>query len=84
MAIITAADLAWRTNQVLEALAQGESIRIKGNDAILGTIMPAQRPVTVREAFQRLQKISPDVGQRFKANIRDMGFDGEVGDPWQL
>jgi predicted transcriptional regulator len=30
--------------------------------------------VEVREAFQRMQKISPEVGERFKADIRDLGF----------
>lgn len=39
--------------------------------------------VTVREVFQRMQKISPEVGDRFKADISDMGFDNEVRDPWQ-
>ncbi|CAG4927264.1 type II toxin-antitoxin system Phd/YefM family antitoxin [Paraburkholderia gardini] len=83
MAIVTATDLARRTNQVLDALAHGESVTIKRNNTVLGTITPPQRPVTVREAFQRVPKISPEVGDRFKADIRDMGFDNEVRDPWQ-
>ena len=35
------------------------------------------------EAFQRLQQISPEVGDRFKSDIRNMDFDNEVRDPWQ-
>jgi len=83
MATVTATDLARRTNQVLDTLAHGESVTIKRNNTVLGTITPPQRPVTVREAFQRMQKISPQVGDRFKADIRDMDFDNEVRDPWQ-
>ncbi len=83
MAIVTATDLARRTNQVLDTLAHGESVTIKRNNTVLGTITPPQRPGTVREAFQRMQKISPEIGDRFKADIRAMGFDDEVRDPWQ-
>ena len=83
MAIVTATDLARRTNQVLDTLAHGESVTIKRNNTVLGTITPPQRPVTVREAFERMQKISREVGERFKADVRDMGFDDEVRDPWQ-
>ena len=83
MAIVTATDLARRTNQVLDTLAHGESVTIKRNNTVLGTITPPQRPVTVREAFERMQKISRQVGERFKADVRDMGFDDEVRDPWQ-
>jgi len=82
MAIVTATDLARRTNQVLDVLAHGESVTIKRNNTVLGTIVPPKRPVTVREAFQRVQKISPEVGEQFKADIRDMGFDDVVRDPW--
>jgi antitoxin (DNA-binding transcriptional repressor) of toxin-antitoxin stability system len=83
MATVTATDLARRTNQVLDTLAHGESVTIKRNNTVLGTITPPQRPVTVREAFERMQKISRQVGERFKADVRDMGFDDEVRDPWQ-
>jgi len=83
MAIVTATDLARRTNQVLDTLAHGESVTIKRNNTVLGTITPPQRAVTVREAFQRLQQISPEVGNRFKSDIRNMDFDNEVRDPWQ-
>jgi len=83
MATVTATDLARRTNQVLDTLAHGESVTIKRNNTVLGTITPPQRPVTVREAFERMQKISREVGERFKADVRDMGFDDEVRDPWQ-
>jgi antitoxin (DNA-binding transcriptional repressor) of toxin-antitoxin stability system len=83
MAVVTATDLARRTNQVLDTLAHGESVTIKRNNTVLGTITPPQRPVTVREAFERMQKISREVGERFKADVRDMGFDDAVRDPWQ-
>lgn len=83
MAIVTATDLARRTNQVLDTLAHGESITIKRNNTVLGTITPPQRPVTLREAFHRLQTISADAGNRFKSDIRDTGFDEEVRDPWR-
>ncbi|MGF6598236.1 antitoxin (DNA-binding transcriptional repressor) of toxin-antitoxin stability system [Paraburkholderia sp. GAS448] len=83
MATVTATDLARRTNQVLDTLAHGESVTIKRNNTVLGTITPPQRPVTVREAFERMQKISREVGERFKADVRDMGFDDEVRDPWR-
>ncbi|MEQ5840782.1 type II toxin-antitoxin system Phd/YefM family antitoxin [Paraburkholderia acidicola] len=83
MTVVTATDLARRTNQVLDTLAHGESVTIKRNNTVLGTITPPQRPVTVREALERMQKISREVGERFKADVRDMGFDDEVRDPWQ-
>ncbi|MDR2874343.1 MAG: hypothetical protein LBV44_00225 [Methylobacillus sp.] len=82
MAIITATDLARRTNQVLDALAHGELITIKRNNTILGTITPPKRSVTVREALERAPKIPREVGERFKADIRGMDFDEEVRDPW--
>jgi antitoxin (DNA-binding transcriptional repressor) of toxin-antitoxin stability system len=83
MAIVTATDLARRTNQVLDTLAQGESVTIKRNNTVIGTIMPPQRPVTVREALQRITRITPEVAEQFKADIRGMDFDNEVRDPWQ-
>jgi len=83
MAIVTATDLARRTNHVLDTLAHGESVTIKRNNTVLGIIAPPQRPMTVREAFQRMQKISSEVAERFKADIRDMDFDSEVRDPWR-
>lgn len=83
MAIVTATDLARRTNQVLDTLAHGESVTIKRNNTVLGTITPPQRTVTVREAFERIHEISREVGERFKADVRDMDFDHEVRDPWQ-
>jgi len=83
MVTVTATDLARRTNQVLDTLAHGESVTIKRNNTVLGTITPPQRMVTVREAFERIQKISREVGEQFKADVRSMDFDDEVRDPWQ-
>ena len=83
MTTVTATDLTRRTNQVLDALARGESVTITRNNAVLGTINPPVRAVTLREAFERLPKISPDVAERYKADIRNADFDDEVGDPWQ-
>lgn len=83
MSIVTATDLARRTNQVLDSLAHGESVTIKRNNTILGTITPPQRPIMVQEALLRMQKLSPEVGQRFRTDILDMGFDDELLDPWQ-
>ncbi|QCP49354.1 hypothetical protein FAZ95_09300 [Trinickia violacea] len=59
MATVAATDLAWRTNQVLDALARGESVTITRNNTVLGTINPPVRAVTLREAFERLP-FSPD------------------------
>ncbi|MGI4984396.1 MAG: type II toxin-antitoxin system Phd/YefM family antitoxin [Janthinobacterium lividum] len=83
MPVVTATDLARRTNQVLDTLAHGESVTIKRNNTVLGTITPPQRPVTVRDAFRRMQKMAPEAGDRFKADICDGDFDNEVRDPWQ-
>jgi antitoxin (DNA-binding transcriptional repressor) of toxin-antitoxin stability system len=83
MTTVTATDLARRTNQVLDALARGESVTITRNNTVLGTISPPARAVTLREAFERLPKISRDAAERYKADIRDAGFDDEVRDPWQ-
>lgn len=83
MVTVTATDLARRTNQVLDTLAHGESVTIKRNNTVLGTITPPQRAVTVREAFERIRQISREVGERFKTDIRNMDFDDEVRDPWQ-
>ena len=83
MTTVTATDLARRTNQVLDALARGESVTITRNNTVLGTINPPTRAVTLREAFERLPRMSPDVAARYKADIRNADFDDEVRDPWQ-
>jgi len=83
MTTVTATDLARRTNQVLDALARGESVTITRNNTVLGTINPPVRAVTLREAFERLPRMSPDVAERYKADIRSADFDDEVRDPWQ-
>jgi antitoxin (DNA-binding transcriptional repressor) of toxin-antitoxin stability system len=83
MTTVTATDLARRTNQVLDALARGESVTITRNNTVLGTINPPVRAVTLREAFDRLPRMSPDVAERYKADIRSTDFDDEVRDPWQ-
>jgi antitoxin (DNA-binding transcriptional repressor) of toxin-antitoxin stability system len=83
MTTVTATDLARRTNQVLDALARGESVTITRNNTVLGTINPPVRAVTLREAFERLPRMSPDVAERYKADIRSTDFDDEVRDPWQ-
>ncbi|SAL07367.1 hypothetical protein AWB81_08044 [Caballeronia arationis] len=83
MATVTATDLARRTNQVLDALARGESVTITRNSTVLGTISPPVRTVTLRDAFDRLPKISRDAAERYKADIREADFDDEVRDPWQ-
>ncbi|WP_213307949.1 type II toxin-antitoxin system Phd/YefM family antitoxin [Paraburkholderia sacchari] len=83
MTNVTATDLARRTNQVLDALARGESVTITRNNTVLGTINPPVRPVTLREAFERLPKMSTDVAGRYKADIRNADFDNDVRDPWQ-
>ena len=46
---------------MLDALARGESVTITRNNTVLGTINPPVRAVTLREAFERLPKMSPDV-----------------------
>jgi len=48
-----------------------------------GQQLPPQRPVTLGEALQRLEKIAADTGDRFTGDIRDMGFDEEVRVPWR-
>jgi antitoxin (DNA-binding transcriptional repressor) of toxin-antitoxin stability system len=83
MTTVSATDLARRTNQVLDALARGESVTITRNNTVLGTISPPARALTLREAFERLPKISREAAERYKADIRDVGFDNEVVDPWQ-
>jgi len=83
MITVTATDLARRTNQVLDALAQGESVTITGNNTVPGTINPPPRPVTLREAFESLPTMSLGVAGSYKADIRNAGFDDEMGDPWQ-
>jgi antitoxin (DNA-binding transcriptional repressor) of toxin-antitoxin stability system len=83
MTTVTATDLARRTNQVLDALARGESVTITRNNTVLGTINPPVRAVTVREAFERLPRMSRDVAERYKADIHNTDFDEEVRDPWQ-
>jgi len=83
MTTVTATDLARRTNQVLDALARGESVTITRNNTVLGTINPPARAVTLRDAFERLPRMSPDVARRYKADIRHADFDDEVRDPWQ-
>lgn len=83
MTTVTATDLARRTNQVLDALARGESVTITRNNTVLGTINPPARAVTLREAFERIPTMSPDVADRYMADIRHADFDDEVRDPWQ-
>jgi antitoxin (DNA-binding transcriptional repressor) of toxin-antitoxin stability system len=83
MTTVTATDLARRTNQVLDALARGESVTITRNNAVLGTINPPVRAVTLREAFERIPKMSREVADRYMADIRHTDFDDEVRDPWQ-
>lgn len=83
MTTVTATDLARRTNQVLDALARGESVTITRNNTVLGTISPPARAVTLREAFERLPKMSRNTAERYKADIRVADFDDEVRDPWQ-
>jgi antitoxin (DNA-binding transcriptional repressor) of toxin-antitoxin stability system len=83
MTIVTATDLARRTNQVLDALTQGESVTIKRNNTVLGTIVPPQRPMRLNEVLERMPQIPRDVGERFKADILNAGFDEEVRDPWE-
>lgn len=83
MTTVTATDLARRTNQVLDALARGESVTITRNNTVLGTISPPERAVTLRDAFERIPKMSPDVADRYMADIRNAEFDDEVRDPWQ-
>ncbi|SAK89475.1 hypothetical protein AWB75_06181 [Caballeronia catudaia] len=83
MATVTATDLARRTNQVLDALARGESVTITRNNTVLGTISPPVRAVMLRDAFERLPRISREAAERYKADIRDADFDDEVRDPWQ-
>jgi antitoxin (DNA-binding transcriptional repressor) of toxin-antitoxin stability system len=82
MSTITATDLARRTNQILDALADGESITIRRNNTVLGTIVPPQRPVSVREALGRIRHVPRDVGTRFQADLRGEAFDASVDDPW--
>ncbi|MGN6233375.1 MAG: type II toxin-antitoxin system Phd/YefM family antitoxin [Trinickia sp.] len=83
MTTVTATDLARRTNQVLDALARGESITITRNNTVLGTISPPERAVTLRDAFERIPKMPPEVADRYMADIRNADFDDEVRDPWQ-
>ncbi len=83
MTTVTATDLARRTNQVLDALARGESVTITRNNTVLGTINPPERAVTLRDAFERIPKMPPDVADRYMADIRNADFDDEVRDPWQ-
>jgi antitoxin (DNA-binding transcriptional repressor) of toxin-antitoxin stability system len=80
---VTATDLARRTNQVLDALARGESVTITRNNTVLGTISPPERAVTLRDAFERIPKMPPDVADRYIADIRNADLDDEVRDPWQ-
>jgi antitoxin (DNA-binding transcriptional repressor) of toxin-antitoxin stability system len=74
---------AHRAASVLDALARGESVTITRNNTVLGTINPPARAVTLREAFERIPKMSPDVADRYMADIRHAEFDDEVRDPWQ-
>ena len=83
MATVTATDLARRTNQVLDALARGESVTITRNSTVLGTISPPIRPITLRDALERLPKISREAAEQYKADVRGADFDDEVRDPWQ-
>ncbi|GLU34751.1 type II toxin-antitoxin system Phd/YefM family antitoxin [Trinickia caryophylli] len=83
MTTVTATDLARRTNQVLDALARGESVTITRNNTVLGTIRPPERAVTLRDAFERIPKMPLDVADRYMADIRNADFDDEVRDPWQ-
>lgn len=83
MTTVTATDLARRTNQVLDALARGESVTITRNNTVLGIINPPVRAVTLREAFERLPRMSPHASERYKSDIRNADFDDEVRDPWQ-
>ena len=83
MATVTATDLARRTNQVLDALARGESVTITRNSTVLGTISPPVRVITLRDALERLPKISREAAEHYKADIRSADFDNEVRDPWQ-
>jgi antitoxin (DNA-binding transcriptional repressor) of toxin-antitoxin stability system len=80
---VTATDLARRTNQVLDALARGESVTITRNNTVLGTISPPQRAVTLRDAFERIPTMPRDVADRYMTDIRNADFDDEVRDPWQ-
>ncbi|MDR1990883.1 MAG: hypothetical protein LBQ09_11725 [Acidobacteriaceae bacterium] len=83
MATVTATDLARRTNQVLDMLTRGESISITRNNTVLGIITPPARAVTLRDAFERLPRLSPGIAERYKADIRHDDFGDEVRDPWQ-
>jgi hypothetical protein len=60
-----------------------ESVTITRNNTVLGTISPPERAVTLRDAFERIPKMPPDVADRYMADIRNADFDDEVRDPWQ-
>jgi antitoxin (DNA-binding transcriptional repressor) of toxin-antitoxin stability system len=81
MTIITATDLALRTNEILDALAQGQSFTIKDNDTVLGTIVPPQRTMTVQEILTQIPKLSAEEARSFCEDIRGMDFDDEVRNP---
>ena len=73
-------------NRAYEAALADEEVerpQIGAARTVLGTINPPARAVTLREAFERLPKISRDAAERYKADIRDADFDDEVRDPWQ-
>lgn len=81
MTTVTATDLARRTNQVLDALARGESVTITRNNAVLGAINPPVRAVALREAFERIPKMPREVADRFMTDTRHADFDDEVRHP---
>jgi antitoxin (DNA-binding transcriptional repressor) of toxin-antitoxin stability system len=85
MTIITATDLALRTNEILDILAQGQSVTIKHNDTVLtiGTIVPPHRPMTVREALTQMPKISVEAARSFYEDIRGAFGEEELLDPWE-
>lgn len=80
MTTVTATDLARHINQVLDALARGESVTIIRNNAVLGTINPPVHAVTLREAFERIPKMSRELADRYRADILHPDFDDEVRD----
>ena len=83
MTTVPATDLARCTNEVLDALARGESVTIACNNTVLGTIRPAERAITLRGAFERVPKMPPDVADRYMADIRSGAFDDGSRNPRQ-
>jgi hypothetical protein len=83
MPVITATDLALRTDEILDTLAQGQSFTINHNGImlIIGTINPPQRAITVREALTQMPKLSAEEARSFRKDIRGTDFSDEVCDP---